>query len=126
MATLILPCAGNSSRYTETIPKFLLKIFKYQDAFVESLAGLGDLILTCSSMQSRNFSLGVEIGKGKSLEDILKERKTVSEGVYTAKAVKETAVTTIRKIAAIFKNSFFIVGYFLIKRCRLTYMCIVR
>lgn len=49
--------------------------------------GVGDLILTCSSMQSRNFSLGVAIGEGKKVEDILKDRKSVTEGVHTAKAL---------------------------------------
>ncbi len=52
------------------------------------MCGVGDLILTCSSMQSRNFSLGVALGEGKSLEDIMAERITVSEGVHTAKALR--------------------------------------
>lgn len=51
------------------------------------LSGLGDLILTAGSPQSRNMSLGIELGKGRPLADILAERKTVSEGVATAKAV---------------------------------------
>lgn len=51
------------------------------------LSGLGDLTLTCSSMQSRNMSLGVALGQGRSLSDILAERKSVAEGVYTAAAV---------------------------------------
>lgn len=51
------------------------------------MCGMGDLILTCTSMQSRNFSLGVEMGKGKSVEEILGERKSVTEGVSTAKAL---------------------------------------
>lgn len=51
------------------------------------LSGLGDLILTASSTQSRNMSLGVELGKGRPLADILAERNTVSEGVTTAGAV---------------------------------------
>lgn len=53
------------------------------------LAGIGDLMLTCSSMQSRNCSLGYELGQGKTLEEILKSRKTVTEGVATAKSVFE-------------------------------------
>jgi glycerol-3-phosphate dehydrogenase (NAD(P)+) len=52
------------------------------------LSGLGDLTLTASSMQSRNFSLGVAIGQGEKFSDILAKRRTVSEGVYTASAVK--------------------------------------
>jgi glycerol-3-phosphate dehydrogenase (NAD(P)+) len=55
------------------------------------LSGLGDLILTCGSPQSRNMSLGVALGQGKTLEEILGARKSVSEGVYTASAVVEIA-----------------------------------
>jgi glycerol-3-phosphate dehydrogenase (NAD(P)+) len=51
------------------------------------MCGMGDLILTCSSMQSRNFSLGVAMGQGKSVDSILGERKSVTEGVSTAKAL---------------------------------------
>lgn len=50
------------------------------------LSGLGDLTLTCSSIQSRNMSLGVELGRGRRLEDILGERRSVAEGVHTAAA----------------------------------------
>ena len=55
------------------------------------LSGLGDLILTASSIQSRNMSLGVEVGKGRSLKDVLEERNTVSEGVASASAVAALA-----------------------------------
>ena len=55
------------------------------------LSGLGDLILTCGSPQSRNMSLGVALGQGKTLKEILGARKSVSEGVYTASAVVEIA-----------------------------------
>ncbi len=51
------------------------------------MCGMGDLILTCSSMQSRNFSLGVQLGEGKSIDEILGARKSVTEGVTTAKAL---------------------------------------
>ena len=51
------------------------------------LAGLGDLVLTCSSPKSRNMSLGLELGQGKSLEAIQGARKSVAEGVTTAPAV---------------------------------------
>jgi glycerol-3-phosphate dehydrogenase (NAD(P)+) len=50
------------------------------------LSGLGDLVLTCSSSQSRNMSLGLALGQGRKLEAILAERHTVAEGVSTAKA----------------------------------------
>ncbi len=55
------------------------------------LSGVGDLVLTCNAMQSRNFSLGVKIGQGQSLEKILSARNTVSEGVHTAEAVVKLA-----------------------------------
>lgn len=55
------------------------------------LSGMGDLILTASSMKSRNFSLGAAIGQGKKAEDILAGRSAVTEGVHTAKALMELA-----------------------------------
>lgn len=58
---------------------------------LQGLSGLGDLILTCSSPQSRNYSLGAALGQGQSLDDILKQRRSVSEGVYTAEAVAKLA-----------------------------------
>jgi glycerol-3-phosphate dehydrogenase (NAD(P)+) len=50
------------------------------------LSGLGDLVLTCSSPQSRNMSLGIALGEGKKLTDILSARSEVTEGVTTAAA----------------------------------------
>jgi glycerol-3-phosphate dehydrogenase (NAD(P)+) len=55
------------------------------------LSGLGDLVLTCGSPQSRNMSLGIALGQGKSLDEALGGRPTVTEGVYTAGALKEVA-----------------------------------
>ena len=51
------------------------------------LSGLGDLTLTCTSRQSRNNSLGVALGEGRVLAEILGERQTVAEGVHSAAAV---------------------------------------
>ena len=51
------------------------------------LSGLGDLALTCASPQSRNMSLGVALGQGKGLAEILGARRSVAEGVTTAPAV---------------------------------------
>ena len=51
------------------------------------LSGLGDLILTASSNQSRNYSLGYALGQGQSLGDILGARRSVTEGVATAASV---------------------------------------
>ncbi|WP_273322984.1 NAD(P)H-dependent glycerol-3-phosphate dehydrogenase [Vallitalea guaymasensis] len=50
------------------------------------LSGIGDLIVTCTSMHSRNRRAGILIGKGYSLQEALDEVKMVVEGVYTAKA----------------------------------------
>lgn len=58
---------------------------------IVGLSGLGDLILTCNSIQSRNMSLGVELGRGRTLDEILGSRKSVTEGVYTASALVERA-----------------------------------
>lgn len=51
------------------------------------LSGLGDLVLTATSLTSRNTSLGEAIGRGRSLDDVLGERRTVAEGVWTAAAI---------------------------------------
>lgn len=51
------------------------------------LCGLGDLVLTCSSPQSRNMSCGLALGQGQTLESVLGARKAVTEGVATAPAV---------------------------------------
>ena len=54
---------------------------------LSGLCGLGDLVLTCSSPQSRNMSCGLALGRGVSLDDILSSRKAVTEGVASAPAV---------------------------------------
>jgi glycerol-3-phosphate dehydrogenase (NAD(P)+) len=51
------------------------------------LSGLGDLVLTCSAIQSRNFGLGFALGRGQSLDAALRGRRSVIEGVATAAAV---------------------------------------
>ncbi|MAB14165.1 MULTISPECIES: NAD(P)H-dependent glycerol-3-phosphate dehydrogenase [Parvibaculum] len=55
------------------------------------LSGLGDLILTCNSPQSRNMSLGIALGEGKPLDEIMGARNSVSEGVHTATALADLA-----------------------------------
>lgn len=55
------------------------------------LAGVGDLILTCSSNLSRNYRVGFAIGQGKKLEAIVAELGQVAEGVNTVKVVKQKA-----------------------------------
>ncbi len=55
------------------------------------LSGMGDLILTCSSEQSRNMSLGKALGEGRKASEILAERRSVSEGVWSAAIVQKMA-----------------------------------
>ena len=51
------------------------------------LAGFGDLVLTCTGNLSRNYSVGIKLGQGKKLQQILAEMHMVAEGVKTAKSV---------------------------------------
>lgn len=55
------------------------------------LAGIGDLSLTCNGMLSRNMTLGLALGEGRPLQEILDERRAVTEGVATAASVVELA-----------------------------------
>ena len=50
------------------------------------LSGIGDLIVTCASMHSRNRRAGILMGQGKTMEEATKEVKMVVEGIYSAKA----------------------------------------
>ena len=52
------------------------------------LSGIGDLIVTCASMHSRNRRAGILIGQGKSMQEAMDEVKMVVEGVYSAKAAR--------------------------------------
>lgn len=55
------------------------------------LSGLGDLVLTCSSENSRNFSLGRGLGQGTPAADMLADRRTVAEGAFTAPVLLQSA-----------------------------------
>jgi len=55
------------------------------------LCGLGDLVLTCTSTSSRNFSLGKALGEGRSPQDLMADRRTVAEGAFTAPVLVELA-----------------------------------
>ncbi len=72
---------------------------------VMGLSGLGDLLLTCTGAASRNFSLGVALGRGEALPDVLAARSAVTEGVATAPALvaRATAVDLpiCRSVAAL-------------------------
>jgi len=62
-----------------------------QPSTFAGLAGLGDLVLTCTGSLSRNRAVGFEVGKGRRLEDVLKDRETVAEGVVTAQSARALA-----------------------------------
>lgn len=55
------------------------------------LGGIGDLIVTCTSTHSRNYTLGYKLGKGKTTEEALNEMNMVVEGIYTTKSVYHLA-----------------------------------
>ena len=55
------------------------------------LSGAGDLNLSCNSAKSRNTSLGIALGEGRKLADVLRERVTVQEGVHSAESVAALA-----------------------------------
>ncbi|MCM8558035.1 NAD(P)H-dependent glycerol-3-phosphate dehydrogenase [Sphingomicrobium sediminis] len=55
------------------------------------LSGMGDLVLTCTSTASRNFSLGKAIGEGQEVADLMRDRTTVAEGAYTAPVLHRIA-----------------------------------
>jgi glycerol-3-phosphate dehydrogenase (NAD(P)+) len=58
---------------------------------VAGLCGLGDLVLTCSSPQSRNMSLGLALGQGQTVEQALAGKRSVAEGYESAPAVRDLA-----------------------------------
>jgi glycerol-3-phosphate dehydrogenase (NAD(P)+) len=62
-----------------------------QQSTFAGLAGLGDLVLTCTGSLSRNRAVGVELGKGRKLDDVLRDKETVAEGVVTAQSARELA-----------------------------------
>lgn len=70
----------------------IVRVAKVYDANIQTLyglSGLGDLIATASSPQSRNFKVGQMLGQGKKIDEILKKLGQVAEGVKTSKAVCE-------------------------------------
>lgn len=60
-------------------------------ATLAGLAGLGDLVLTCTGSLSRNRAVGLEVGRGAALDDVLAGRETVSEGVVTTRSAHALA-----------------------------------
>lgn len=79
------------------ITRGMMEILRFAEAkggefeTLMGLCGLGDLILTCSSLQSRNMSFGKALGEGQTMEEILARRKTVAEGVHSAEIVHKLA-----------------------------------
>src|SRR5215207_4284617 len=72
----------------------ITRLARREGAQVETLmglAGLGDLVLTCTGSLSRNRFVGEELGRGKTLEEIIAEMNEVAEGINTARAVKKLA-----------------------------------
>lgn len=57
------------------------------------LCGLGDLVLTCSSEQSRNMSFGMALGKGQSYDDYMRDKNVVVEGAASAPALKALSLS---------------------------------
>ena len=62
-----------------------------QEETLNGLAGIGDLIVTCTSVHSRNHSVGERLGKGEKIEEILGSMQMVAEGVWNSKVVHEIA-----------------------------------
>jgi glycerol-3-phosphate dehydrogenase (NAD(P)+) len=87
---------GDSARAALIARAFaeLTRFGRVQGARAETLAGLsglGDLVLTCSSTQSRNFALGLALGQGRTLTEIMAGQTSVSEGAFTARAMVKIA-----------------------------------
>ena len=85
-----LGCGDNTkaaliTRGIKEISRLGMKMGGHFESFY-GLSGIGDLIVTCASMHSRNRRAGILIGKGYSMEEAMKEVKMVVEGVYSAKA----------------------------------------
>ena len=67
------------------------RLFHVQEATFYGLSGLGDLVATCTSHHSRNRAVGVRLGQGESLQDILEDMTMVAEGVFAADIVYDLA-----------------------------------
>lgn len=85
-----LGCGDNTkaaliTRGIKEISRLGMKMGGHFESFY-GLSGIGDLIVTCASMHSRNRRAGILIGKGYSMDEAMKEVKMVVEGVYSAKA----------------------------------------
>ena len=83
---------------------------------VAGLSGLGDLLLTCTGASSRNFSLGLELGRGLGLAEVLAGRSAVTEGVTTAPALAARAAAAgvgmpiVEAVAAVMRGEIDVQG----------------
>jgi len=66
-------------------------VFGAKRETLAGLSGLGDLVLTCTSTSSRNYSLGVGLGQGRPAAELLADRRTVAEGAFTAPVLARLA-----------------------------------
>ncbi len=80
--------AGVITRGLAEISRMAIKMGG-QAVTLSGLAGMGDLVLTCTGELSRNRRVGMELGKGRPMADILKDMHQVAEGVKTAKSAKD-------------------------------------
>ncbi len=87
---------GESAR-AALIARGFAELLRLADAYgadpdtLHGLSGLGDMILTCGSTQSRNYSLGLAIGEGQSVGDVMAGRRSVAEGAATARILVDLA-----------------------------------
>lgn len=82
--------AALMTRGLAEITRLGVKLGARQSTFA-GLAGFGDLVLTCTGALSRNRAVGLEIGRGRALADVLAGRETVAEGVTTTESAKALA-----------------------------------
>lgn len=80
--------AGLITRSLAEIKRFGINLGAKEETF-NGLAGIGDLVVTCTSRHSRNRYVGYEIGRGKKLSDVIEKMDMVAEGVKTTKSVRE-------------------------------------
>lgn len=84
------PRAALITRGVAEMTRLGLRCRAQKETFL-GLAGIGDLVLTCTAQQSRNYHVGYELGKGRRLSEILAETKMVAEGITTTLSVRDLA-----------------------------------
>ncbi len=84
------PRAALITRGIAEVTRLGVRLGARKDTFL-GLAGIGDLVLTCTARMSRNYHVGYELGKGRALAEILAGLKTVAEGVATTVSVRDLA-----------------------------------